>query len=137
MLYKLVNCHYICVLVRVLLFHQLSVKEDVVYQKCQNLTWQWGAQRHKDHGSDRVPQSHSAAEVGGQVTDDGREEADNTYGHEEAGPTIPVLGRGHTGKKNLPEHSQKVHDIVGTGGQTLFAAFVLLLISITWRDTFT
>lgn len=95
-------------------------------------TWDWGSQSHKHHGGHGVPQPHSAAKVGRQVTNDGGEETDNTDGHDEAGPAVPVLCGWDAGKQNLPEDGEEMHEVVVTGRQTFFTPF-LIIITVTWR----
>lgn len=85
------------------------------------LTWHRGAKCHKNNSCDRVLEANGAAEVGGQVPDDGREHANDQNGDDEAGPATAVLCGGHTGKQHLPEDRQKVHHIVKAGRQPLLA----------------
>ena len=94
------------------------------------LTRKWSPQSDEDHGSDRVSQADGAAEVRGEVSDDGRQEADDGDGHDEARPAVPVLCWWHEGKQNLPEDTEYVHEVVEAVGQTLLLS--LLLVSITW-----
>ena len=86
-----------------------------------SLTWHRGAKRHKNNSRDGVLEANGAAEVGGQVPDDGREHANDEDGDNEAGPAMAVLCGGHAGEQNLPEHRQEVHDVVKAGGQPLLA----------------
>ena len=90
------------------------------------LTRDGGPQSHKHHGRDRVPQAHSAAKVGGQVSDDGRQEADDHDGYDEAGPAVPVGGGGDEGKQNLPENRHYVQEVVEAVGHPLFLSVLPL-----------
>ena len=104
------------------------------HRPCQSRgppTWNRSAEGHEDHGGDRVFEADGAAEMGGQVPGDGRQDADEGNRHEEAGPAVPVLGGRDKGEKDFPENSQEVHDVIKAGGQALFAA--LFLIIITWQ----
>lgn len=94
-------------------------------------TWNRGAEGHKDHGGDRVFEADGAAEMGGQVPGDSRQDTDEGNRHEKAGPAVPVLGGRDKGEKDFPENSQEVHDVIEAGWQALFAA--LFLIIITWQ----
>ena len=91
-------------------------------------TWHRGPQSHEHHRSDRVLEANGAAEVWGQVPDDGSKDSDDDYGHDEAGPAVPVLCGRDAGKQNLPEHSQEVHDVIETRWQPLLARFILFLV---------
>ena len=85
------------------------------------LTWHGGAECHKNNSRDRVLEANGAAEVGGQVPDDGGEHADDENGDNEAGPAVAVLCGGHAGKQHLPEDREEVHDVVKAGRQPLLA----------------
>ena len=74
----------------------------------------------------------------GQVSYDGREEADDDDADDEARPAIPVVSGRNAGEQNLPEHRQEVHDVVEAGRKPFFACVVLVLISLVqvwgaWR----
>lgn len=84
-------------------------------------TWYRGAEGYEHNGGHRVLQADGAAEVGGEVANDGREHANDEDGDDEAGPAIAVLGGGHTGKQHLPEDGQEVHHVVEAGRQALLA----------------
>lgn len=93
-------------------------------------TWYRCAQSYEHYSSDRVFETNSAAEVWCQVTDDCRQHADDGDRDNEACPTVPVVSGRNKGKQKLPEDGEEVHDIVKTGGQLLFATFIVII--ITW-----
>jgi len=66
--------------------------------------------------------------VGGKITNDGCEHANDEDGDDEAGPAVAVLSGGHAGKQHLPEDGQEVHHVVKAGWQPLFTGFVLIFI---------
>lgn len=92
-------------------------------------TWYGGAEGYKHNGGHRVLEADGAAEVGGEVTDDSCEHANDEDGNNEAGPAIAVLGGGHAGKQHLPEDSQEVHHVVEAGWQALFPRLILIFIT--------
>lgn len=47
-------------------------------------------------------------------TNYGSEQSDHADGHNEAGPAVPVFCGWDEGEQDLPEDSEKVHDIVET-----------------------
>lgn len=93
------------------------------------LTRHRGAEGHKHHSRDRVLQANGASEVRGQVSGDGGQHADEHDGHKEASPAVPVLRGWNEGKQNLPEYGQKVHDVIKTRGQALFATLFFIIIT--------
>ena len=64
-----------------------------------------------------------------QIAGDRRQDADERYGDDEAGPAVPVLGGGDEGEQHLPEDGEEVHDVVEAGRQPLLAALLLVVIS--------
>lgn len=65
----------------------------------------------------------------GQVTDDGREHADDDDGDAETGPAVQVVGGRNASEQDLPENSEEVHDVVETGRQSFFSCVLFVLIS--------
>lgn len=57
-------------------------------------TWQTGADGDEGDGGDAVPDAEGAAEVRGDVPDEGREHANRPNGHHERSPPAPVVCRG-------------------------------------------
>ena len=101
----------------------------------REVTGDGGAQGHEDDSVDRVLEANGAAEVGGEVPDEGGEQPDDQDADAEAGPAMAVLGGGHTGEQNLPEHRQEVHDVVKAGRQPLLPGSVLLLLLVPCGHT--
>ena len=54
-------------------------------------TWDGRAKSHNGDGRDRVVQADAAAEVGGDIADEGRQQADHHHRAEEAGPAVPSV----------------------------------------------
>lgn len=50
-----------------------------------------------------------------QVPNDSCEQANDDDGDNKAGPTIEVVCGGNASKKDLPEDSEEVHNVVKTG----------------------
>lgn len=95
-----------------------------------SLTWNRGPQSNKYHSGDWILKSNGAAKVWSEITRDRRQHANQTDGHNEARPSVPILRGWHECKENLPEDREEVHDVVKAGWKTLFTA--LLLIVIPW-----
>lgn len=91
-------------------------------------TWYWSSKCDEHHCSHRIFQANGAAEVGSQVSNESCQYANHEDGDNETCPAIPVFCRGHEGEENLPEHSQKVHHIIETGGQLLLPTFIVIII---------
>lgn len=104
---------------------------SVCIAACMERTWHRRPERHKHHGGHGVLEAHGTAKVGGQVSNEGGEQANHTDGDHEAGPAVPVVCRGHERKQNLPEDGEEVHDVVEAGRQLLLAALFILVI-LTW-----
>lgn len=111
--------------------HSLG-RDGPLLQTAVALTWHRCPQRDKHDGSDRVLQANGAAKVGRQVADESCQDADHEDGDNEASPAIPVVCRGHEGKKDLPEDGQKVHHVVKAGGQLLLPTFIVVIV-FPWR----
>lgn len=92
-------------------------------------TWYRSAKGNKDDSSHRVLEANGTAEMGGKVTNDGCEHADDEDGDNKAGPAVAVLSGGHAGKQHLPEDSQEVHHIVKAGRQALLTGLIFVLIT--------
>ena len=101
----------------------------------RGVTGDGSAQGHEDYGIDRVLEANGAAKVGGEVSDEGGEQADDQDADAEAGPAVAVLSGGHAGEQNLPEHRQEVHDVVKARRQPLLPGPVLLLLLVPWGHT--
>jgi len=93
------------------------------------LTGDGGPQSHEDHGGHRIPQAHRAAEVRGQVADDGRQHADDDDGGDEARPAVPVVGGWDEGEQHLPEDGQHVQEVVTAVGRPL----LLPVVPVAWK----
>lgn len=91
------------------------------------LTWNRRSQRDKHHSGHSVPETNGAAKVRRQISNNGGEEADDADGHQEAGPTIPVLRGWNASEQNLPENGEEVHDVIITGGKALPAALFIIV----------
>lgn len=98
-------------------------------KKAHALTRYWGAEGHKHHGCDWVLQANGAAKVGGQVSGDGGQHADEHDRHKEASPAIPVLRGWNEGEQDLPEDGQEVHDVIKARWQALFATLFFIIIA--------
>lgn len=94
-------------------------------------TGKGGPQSHKDQSGDAVPEAHGAAEMRGQVPDDGGQEADAHHRNGEAGPAVPVLGGRDTSKQKLPEEAQEVQGVVPAAGSPLRP---VLAIALAWWE---
>lgn len=92
-----------------------------------SITWNRRSQRHKHHSCHSVSEADSAAKVWRQISNDSSEEANDADGHQEAGPTIPVLCGWNAGKQNLPENGEKVHDVIITGGKAVPSTFLIIV----------
>lgn len=96
---------------------------------CPFLTWDRSTKCYKHHSSDWVFEANGAAEVRRQVTNDGREQADDNDGDDETGPAVQVVCGRNACKQDLPEDSEEVHDVVETGRQPFFPCVLFVLIS--------
>lgn len=67
--------------------------------------------------------------MGGQVSGDGGQHADEHNGHKEASPAVPVLCRWNEGEQDLPEDGQEVHDVIKARGQALFTTLFFIIIT--------
>lgn len=92
------------------------------------LTWHRCTNRHKNHSSDRVLEANGTPKVRRQVTDDGREEANDEDGDDKTGPTVQVVCGRDAGEQHLPENSEEVHDVVETGRQPFLSCILFVLI---------
>lgn len=106
-------------------FRYLILRDDLTENTV--LTWDRSSQRHKHHGGHGVSEADGAAEVRRQISNDGGEEANDADGHQEAGPTVPVLRGWNAGKQNLPENGEKVHDVIIAGGKAVPSAFLVIV----------
>lgn len=95
---------------------------------CQ--TWNRSAQSYKHHSCDRVLEADGATKVRCQVTNHCRQKADDNDGHDKAGPPIPIVSGRNKGKKELPENSEEMHNIVKARRQ-LFHSGVIIIVIIT------
>lgn len=96
-------------------------------------TWYRSAEGDEHYCGHRIFQANGASEVGSQVSDESCQYADHEDGDNETGPAIPVFCRGDEGEEDLPEHGQKMHHIIETGGQLLLSTFIVVII-FPWRE---
>lgn len=96
-------------------------------------TWYRSSERDEHDCSHRIFQANGASEVGSQVSYESCQYADHEDGDNETGPAIPVFCRGDEGEEDLPEHSQKMHHVIETGGQLLLPTFVIIVV-FPWRE---
>ena len=67
------------------------------------------------------------------LTNDCSEQSDHADGDNEAGPAAPVVSGRDEGKQNLPEHGEKVHDVVKTRRQFFLPALFIIVI-FAWEE---
>lgn len=108
--------------------HKYQDDEMAFHSVILRLTWYRCSKCHKHHGSDRVLEADGAAEVRRQVPDDGREQADDDDGDDEAGPAVQVVRGRDASEQDLPEDGEEVHDVVETGRQPFFPRVLLILV---------
>lgn len=96
-------------------------------------TWYRSSKCDEHYRSHRIFQADGASKVGSQVSNESCQYANHEDGDNETGPAIPVFCRGDEGEEDFPEHSQKMHHIIETGGQLLLSTFIVVII-FPWRE---
>lgn len=95
----------------------------------QTPTWNRGAEGHEHHRCDRVFETYGAAEMAGQVPGHSCQNANEGYGHEEAGPSVPVLSGWDESEEDFPENCQEMHYVIKAGWQALLPALFLVIVT--------